>query len=285
MVLFQSLGIAIFCDELKTIRVDFPTLISKVVIAICQCALPCLSIIGRHHHTNASPHIFVLAIRHARVNPNFICFSKRVRTHTHTRVNCATLIFFFYKYSSRMRGHQHPEIIDKSEPTISMRWSFVMNFHDRQHFATVIIEASTHGRSQRPPNTLPDVLNIYAHKSKPVMAMRLSFLFMMFRDRAHFATVVVEAATNGRYRLPRRIFLAICFALTFNMNCVCLICRVWIVYVLCSMYDRWVGLAWHVFAIALRLMSKSKKMQAHARTYKDVCVCVIEVFLFLVWVV
>ena len=184
-----------------------------------------------------------------------------------------------------MRGHQHPEIIDKSEPTISMRWSFVMNFHDRQHFATVIIEASTHGRSQRPPNTLPDVLNIYAHKSKPVMAMRLSFLFMMFRDRAHFATVVVEAATNGRYRLPRRIFLAICFALTFNMNCVCLICRVWIVYVLCSMYDRWVGLAWHVFAIALRLMSKSKKMQAHARTYKDVCVCVIEVFLFLVWVV
>ena len=153
-------------NALKTLRVYFPTLTSKGVIAIFQYVLPWLSIIRRHHHTNASPHCCCccFASRHARINPNFNCCSGRVRTHMHTRVNCATLMFWFPKYINSVGWViQNPERMDKSDLTISMRWSFFMNCHDREHFATVIIEASTHGRYQRPPNTLLDCLILSAY--------------------------------------------------------------------------------------------------------------------------
>ena len=72
---------------------------------------------------------FWFASRHARINPNFNFCSKRVRTHMHTRVNCAALIFGLSKYTHSVGGViNNPERMDKSEPTISMRWSFFMNF-------------------------------------------------------------------------------------------------------------------------------------------------------------
>ena len=89
-----------------------------------------------------SESLFCLASRYALTNPNFNFCSKRVRPHTHARVNCATWICGFSKYNHSVRGViNNPERIDKSEATISMRLSFFMILHVREHVTTVIIEA------------------------------------------------------------------------------------------------------------------------------------------------
>ena len=74
------------------------------------------------------PQSFVVASRNAVITPNINIVSKRARTHTHTRVNCATLIVDASKCSHSVGGViKKPERMDKSEATISMRWSL---FHD-----------------------------------------------------------------------------------------------------------------------------------------------------------
>ena len=67
-----------------------------------------------------------LASRYALITPNFNIVSKRARTHTHTRVNCATLIVAFSKCSHSVGGViKIPDRVDKSEATIPMRWCFL----------------------------------------------------------------------------------------------------------------------------------------------------------------
>ena len=67
--------------------------------------------------------LFCLASRYARITPDFNIVSKRARTHTHTRVNCATLIVDFSKCSHSVGGViKIPDRMDKSEATIQMRW-------------------------------------------------------------------------------------------------------------------------------------------------------------------
>ena len=73
-----------------------------------------------------STSIFFVASRYARITPNFNIVSKRARTHTHTRVNCATLIVGISKCSHSVGGViKIPDRMDKSEATIPRRWRFV----------------------------------------------------------------------------------------------------------------------------------------------------------------
>ena len=89
VLLFYSLGIAIFFDVLKTLRVYCPTLISKGVIAIFQIWFALTVNIHRHHHTNASPQVFVVS-RQIRTNQSQLVLLQQTRAHSyaHPRQLC-----------------------------------------------------------------------------------------------------------------------------------------------------------------------------------------------------
>ena len=122
----------------------------------CDCDIPICFALTFNNRTPppyqrfTSKYLF-LASRHALISPNFNFSSKRVRTHTHTRVNCATSIVVVSKCIHSVGGViQNQARMDKSEATISMRWSYLFHeFHDREHVTTLVCKEQMYPFSRR----------------------------------------------------------------------------------------------------------------------------------------